>query len=229
MTKLILLLLPLLLLAFPAQGAEEMETPDSLKQLAENFVAQQVAGQPGARVTVGAVDSRLRLVRCPRPEAFLPAGSRLWGNATVGLRCGAPAPWTVYIPVTVNVMGATVVSVRPLAQGQVLSATDVTVQQQDLTQLSPGVMTDQAEAIGKTLTSSIPAGYPLRADMLRAKMVVFQGQAVKITAKGTGFTVSADGKAMGNAEEGQPVQVRAPSGQVVKGIARTGGVVEIPF
>jgi flagella basal body P-ring formation protein FlgA len=229
MTKFISLLLPLLLLATAAHGAEELETPASLKQLAENFVAQQTAGQPGAEVTVGAVDSRLRLPRCAQPEAFLPAGSRLWGNATVGLRCSVPVPWTVYIPVTVKVMGMAVVSARPLAQGQALSLADLSLQKQDLTQLPAGVITDQNEAIGKTLASSIPAGYPLRADMLRAKMVVFQGQAVKITAKGTGFSVSAEGKAMGNAEDGQPVQVRTPSGQIVKGIARAGGIVEIPF
>lgn len=229
MPKIIYLLLPLLFAATSARGAEDLETPSSLKQLAENFVTQQMAGQPGAEVTVGAVDSRLRLPRCAQPEAFLPAGSRLWGNATVGLRCSVPAPWTVYIPVTVRVMGMTVISARPLAQGQAISLADLSMQKQDLTQLPAGIITDQNDAIGKTLTSSIPAGYPLRTDMLRAKMVVFQGQAVKITAKGAGFTVSAEGKAMGNAEDGQPVQVRTPSGQIVKGIARAGGVVEIPF
>lgn len=223
------LILALLLLPFAAQSDEPLETPATLKKTVEDFLTRQLATQPGATFTLGGVDPRLRLPHCARSEAFLPAGSRLWGNTTVGVRCATPSPWTVYIPATVKVTAGAVVSARPLGQGQVLSAADLSVHNEDLTQLSPGVLTDPAEAIGKTLTSPVPAGYPLRADMLRAAMAIFQGQNVKLTAKGSGFTVYSEGKAMGNAAEGQPVQVRTPSGQVVKGIARSGGVVEIPF
>lgn len=224
-----LLLLVLLLLPFAAAAEEPVETPATLKKTVEDFLTRQLANQPGATFTLGGVDPRLRLPRCAQTEAFLPAGSRLWGNTTVGVRCEAPSAWTVYLPATVKVMAGAVVSTRPLSQGQVLSATDLTLRSQDLAQLPSGVLTDPADAVGKTLTSPVPAGYPLRADMLRSAMAVFQGQNVKLTAKGPGFTVYSEGKAMGNAAEGQPVQVRTPSGQVVKGIARSGGVVEIPF
>ncbi len=224
-----LLTLLALLLPFAAHGDEALETPSTLKKTVEAFLSAQLAGQPGAGFTVGGVDSRLRLPRCDRTEAFLPAGSRLWGNTTVGVRCEAPAAWSIYVPVTVKVMAGAVVSLRPLGQGQVISAADVALKSQDLTQLSPGVLTDPADAVGKTLAAPVPAGYPLRADMLKAPMAVFQGQNVRLTAKGPGFTVTSEGKAMGNAADGQPVQVRTPSGQVVKGVARSGGVVEIPF
>lgn len=229
MSRYALLILSLLLLPFAARGDETLETPATLKKTVEAFLSAQLAGQPGASFTLGGVDSRLRLPRCARAEAFMPTGSKLWGNTTVGVRCETPSAWTVYIPVTVKVMAAAVVSARPLSQGQVLSATDLTLQNQDMAQQPPGVLTDLADAVGKTLTSPVAAGYPLRADMLRAAAAIFQGQNVKLTAKGPGFTVYSQGKAMGNAAEGQPVQVRTPSGQVVKGIARSGGVVEIPF
>jgi flagella basal body P-ring formation protein FlgA len=50
---------------------------------------------------------------------------------------------------------------------------------------------------------------------------------VRITAKGPGFSVSSEGKALNNATEGQVVQVRTSSGQTVSGIARPSGIVEI--
>ena len=65
--------------------------------------------------------------------------------------------------------------------------------------------------------------------MLKIAPVVQQGQAVMVTSKGTGFSVSAEGLAMAKANEGQVVQVKVASGQVVTGIARNGGQVEVGF
>lgn len=76
---------------------------------------------------------------------------------------------------------------------------------------------------------SIAAGRPLRADMLRQPIVIQQNQTVKLVSRGAGFQVSNEGRALTNGLEGQIVQVRLASGQVVSGVARTGGIVEIGF
>jgi flagella basal body P-ring formation protein FlgA len=41
--------------------------------------------------------------------------------------------------------------------------------------------------------------------------------------------VSSEGRALNGATEGEPVRVRMPSGQVISGTARNGGVVEVDF
>jgi flagella basal body P-ring formation protein FlgA len=41
--------------------------------------------------------------------------------------------------------------------------------------------------------------------------------------------VSGEGKAIGNAGEGQVVQVRTASGAVISGTAKAGGMVEVAF
>ena len=53
------------------------------------------------------------------------------------------------------------------------------------------------------------------------------GQTVKLQSSGQGFRVSADGKSMTNAADGQIAQVRTSNGQTVSGVARAGGVVEM--
>lgn len=203
---------------------------EGLRSVAENFALRQAAELPGqTSVTVGAIDPRLRLPACPQPEAFLPAGSRLWGSTTIGVRCQAPSAWTVYIPVTVKVTAQVVIAAKPLSHGQTVGQADILMKTEDITQLPAGILTDPAQAIGKTVVGSVPSGYPLRTEALRPPLVVTQGQTVKLVVRGRGFSVSSEGKALANAAEGQAVAVRTPSGQVVSGTARAGGIVEISF
>jgi flagella basal body P-ring formation protein FlgA len=99
----------------------------------------------------------------------------------------------------------------------------------DIAAMPNGIITDMAQAIGRTPTVSLAAGTPLRLDTLRSKPVVQQNQAVRLVLNGNGFSVSSEGRAIGSAGEGQVVQVRTASGTVVSGTAKAGGMVEVAF
>jgi hypothetical protein len=73
----------------------------------------------------------------------------------------------------------------------------------------------------------LAANRPVAGSNLRLPPAVVQGQAVKVISRGPGFQVSNDGVALSTAGNGQGAQVRLATGQVVRGIARNGGVVEI--
>lgn len=194
------------------------------------FLQMQTVGYPG-KVTVqaGAIDPNLKLAQCQDVQVFLPAGSRPWGKTSVGIRCTTPSAWTIYAQATVNVVAQYLVAAVPLAQGRVVTAEDLLFQSGDLTQLPAGIFTDVAQAQGRIVNISMSAGTVLRQEMLKVSPVVQQGQTVMITSSGKGFRVSAEGKAMTKANEGQVVQVKVASGQVVSGIARPGGQVEVVF
>lgn len=230
MTRRLTLCFTTLLLAgvsAPLFGAERQEIPPILEAV-ENYVRGETAGFPGqVIVSLGAVDPRLNLPACQALELFIPAGGRLWGQATVGVRCNNQTPWTVYVPVGVKVMANVVYAAKPLAQGQPVAASDLALQKADLAQLPAGILTEQSQAVGKTLATSIASGQPLRRDMLRSPLVVLQGQSVKLLARGRGFNVSSEGKALAAAAAGQVAQVRTHSGQIINGIARPDGIVEV--
>lgn len=194
------------------------------------FLETQTIGYPGkVAVHAGAIDPNLRLAQCPDVQVFLPAGSRAWGKTSVGVRCSAPSAWTIYVQATVNVMAQYLVAATPLAQGTVVSSQDILFESGDLTQLPAGVFTDAAQAIGRTVSVSMTAGTVLRQEMLKVAPVVQRGQTVMVVSSGKGFTVSAEGLAMANANEGQIVQVKVSSGQVISGVARNGGQVDVGF
>jgi len=129
----------------------------------------------------------------------------------------------------VRVMGNYLVAAAPLGQGQVLSASDVIFEKGDLTQLPAGVFTEQSQALGRSVQISMTAGTVLRQEMLKVMPAIQQGQVVKVVSVGEGFSVSAEGLALGKANEGQVVQAKVASGKIVTGIARLNGQVEVAF
>lgn len=223
----------LLLYTYPATPAQEpgaRQPHAALRETVEQFLHTQAAGLPGnASIAIGAIDPRLNLPACASPQAFFPAGSRAWGKTTVGIRCSAPANWTIYVSATVRVQGDYIVAAAPLAQGQTVGPNDVSKTKGDLTTLPSGVITDASQAIGRTLSISIPAGAALRQDTLRAQQAIQQGQTVRVMSSGPGFRVSSEARALNNASEGQVAQARTASGQVVSGVARMGGVIEVTY
>jgi flagella basal body P-ring formation protein FlgA len=201
-----------------------------LKAKIAEFLETQTIGYPGkVNINVGAIDPNIKLAQCPDVQVFLPTGSRAWGKTSVGVRCSAPVNWAIYVQASVNVTAQYLVAAAPLAQGQVVTSQDLIFEKGDLTQLPPGIFTDISQAVGRSVSMSMNAGTVLRQEMLKITPIVLQGQNVKVTSVGNGFSVSAEGKAMAKANEGQLVQVKVASGQVITGIARNGGQVEVNF
>jgi flagella basal body P-ring formation protein FlgA len=210
------------------QGA--LQNATKTRQVAEQFLRAQASSLPGEiSVTIGAIDPHLQLPACDAPEAFLPSGARAWGKTTVGVRCTVPAQWTVYISATVRVMSDYLVTRVPMSQGKIIGINDITKLKGDLSTLPAGILTDPTQAIGRTVARSLSSGMPLRQDALRNPQAVQQGQTVRLVTTGPGFSISAEAKALTAANEGQMVQAKTPGGQIVNGIAKLGGVVEVAY
>lgn len=198
----------------------------ALRPLAESFVRHQLQGTPGRiRVNVGQPEGRLRLSACESLDAFAPPGARYWGNATVGVRCSAPSAWTLYLPVTVSVMGQVVVSARAIRKGEALSEEAVGLQEVDLTQLPAGGAGDTGAVIGRVAKGPIAGGTVVRMDSLKAHPVVLQGQVVRVAYAGAGFEVHSAGRALTSGGIGEDVEVRAQSGRLLRGVVRAQGWV----
>ncbi len=212
------------------QTPAPMQDQAAIRHAAEEFLQLQSAGQPGEiNISLGQIDNRLSLPACNDLTPFLPKGSKPWGKITMGVRCTAPSTWTIYISANVRVTGDYYVAASAISQGQAIIATDLRKVTGDLASLPTGVITDPSQAIGRTMSMSIASGTLLRMDNLRSTPVVQQGQSVRVTSRGTGFQVSTDALALNNAGEGQIVKARTASGQVLSGIAKAGGLVEVTY
>jgi flagellar basal body P-ring formation protein FlgA len=201
-----------------------------LKQKIEAFLLEQSAGYAGEiKVTAGNIDPNLKLAACFSPEVFLPPGSRAWGNTSVGIQCNAPQQWKIYAQANISIKAQYLVAAHPLSQGHIVTQQDLVFAEGDLTRLPAGVFTDANQIVGQTVRSPLMAGSVFRQNMLKQALAIQQGQTVLLTTAGVGFTINAEGKALKNASLGQVVPVKVNNGQVVSGVARADGKVEVSF
>ena len=193
---------------------------------ARGFLEQQVLPGGGeVEVVVGELDPRLSLAPCARYEPFVPAGAKLWGRSSLGVRCVDGANWTVFVPIEVRVWSTVQVAARPIARGRPIAADDVRIDRVDLTRIAGTVYGADESLDGNVAVRAIAAGEPLRRDLLRPPPIMAAGDPVKIVYDGHGFAISIDGKALAPAGDGQTVRVSTSAGRILTGVARTGHVV----
>jgi len=206
--------------------AGERQNHAQIKDIAFAYIQAQTLSLPGkVSIQMQDIDSRTSLAACVKLEAFMPSGSQLMGKSVIGVRCNEKPGWTIFVQANIRIAVDMLVANRPLAQNTVLSARDISLQQGEMTR--PDILTDPAQAIGKILKFGIGAGQVLRLDMMRAPYVVEQGKSTEVRIHNAIFSVSASGQALNAATEGQSVQVRMASGQVISGIATSDGSVDV--
>jgi flagella basal body P-ring formation protein FlgA len=196
---------------------------------------QQLAQQAGAglphgtrvEVEVGQIDPRLKLAACARITPYLPPGMRLWGRAQVGLRCTEGARWSVFLPVTVKVFAQAWTVNQPLAFGTVIKAEHLQLDEVDIAAEPSPVILQAPSAIGRPLARALKPGQALREADLKARQWFAAGDTVRIVSVGRGFSISAEGQALGPGLEGQPIKVRTEGGRVVTGRATAARQVEV--
>lgn len=229
MSKLARLAIFCSLLPLAAQTVAQQD-PASVKKAIDAWLKVQTQGLPGqVSWEIGGLDPGNQLAPCHQFDISRPAGARTWGRTHVVVRCLGEPGWRVYVPVQVRVKGDYLIAARPIAQGQTIGADDLGTQMGDLSELPPNILTDAALAVGKTAAAAIPAGRPLRADLIKSPLVIRQGQTVRIVSRGPGFAVANEGRAITNAREGELAQIRLGSGQVISGTARADGSVEVGY
>lgn len=205
-----------------------------LGPLTQRWLDDAVARNPPAglplrmEVSVGALDSRLRLAPCAKVEPYLPPGSRLWGQTRLGLRCveGATA-WNVFLPVTVKAFGPAWVLTGPVASGATLTAADAAPAEVDWAAESAPVMANPELWVGQVASRQLVAGQALRQGMVRAPNLFRAGAQVKVVAQGPGYAVTSAGQAMSAGAAGQIVRIRMDNGRIVSGTVNQGGTVDV--
>lgn len=214
-----------------ADPGAAVEPLDRILDTARAFVAEAVRSddQLETRIEVGQLDARLRLTRCERaPTAQFAPGARALGNSTVNVRCEAPAPWSIYVPVKIERYAEVVVAARALARQQPIGADDIRLERREISTLFSGYLDRPEAAIGLQPKRSLATGQVLTATLLVRRKLVERGQLVNILSSRPGLSVRMSGEALEDGAAGQRIRVRnRASKKIVEGYVESSGTVRI--
>lgn len=226
-----LLIALLALVALPVTAEEHaVQSHQSIRSAAEQHALAEVskfAATP--QVTVGSLDSRLKLAACDQTlETYDSPNGLNGGRGVVGVRCNGSKPWKIYVPVQVALMDSVVVSRRPVVRGQALRADDVMLSEVDISGLHKAYFTRIEDVIGLRSKRAITSGSTLHAGLLQRANLVKRGSQVEIVAITADLHVTMRGKALADGGRGDRIRVKnLNSGRVITGTVIESGVIEV--
>ena len=194
----------------------------------EQYLKMKFGNSSDSKVQVQVPEENLNLPECKKLDYSTPSSNAgVNGNIRISVKCFSPQPWTIYLTARVSQKKMYYVNKARLESGHIISENDLMAKKDFPENIPFNTVSDPQQIIGKAVISTIEAGTPMIGTGLKNEYIINFGQTVKIAVGGTGFRINAEGKAMNSAALGQNVQVKMASGQIISGIARSGGFVEV--
>jgi flagella basal body P-ring formation protein FlgA len=207
----------------------KFESIDKIKATARAFLSShsEIQDQASTTVSIGNIDARLTLPTCGAPlEAFLPSGAKVQGKTTIGVRCQAPRPWTLYVPAKVASFSQVLVTNSPLRRGHLVSAEDVSLQSRDSSSLNRAYLSDPEHVIGKVLKKNLARKALFTNAVLAEPHVIDKGQHIDLQAGSGGLQVSVTAIALSSGAVGEKIRVKnLSSSKIVEGTILASGAV----
>jgi flagellar basal body P-ring formation protein FlgA len=210
----------------------EISDPQDLAQL-EGLAKSEAALQfpkltERQRFLVGPIEAHMQFEKCSRPVRAFASPQHMKDRVTIELRCQDLKPWHLYVPVRIVGTSPVALAAHAIVAGTVIKATDLKVEEHDISELPMGFLDDPAIAVGLTASRPIAGGAYLTNQQLVAPKAVQRGQSVTLLADAGGISVRMAGRALSDGLINQRVRVQnLSSGKIVEGIARSAEVVEI--
>lgn len=158
---------------------------------------------------VSQLDPRLNLADCNIPietEAKQQSGAGF--RFSVKVSCTGQTPWSIYVPVDVEVYRQVVTTTSPLARGTALESHHLQLQEVPTGQLHGSYFTDKSALIGMELRRSLNANTTVLRNQISPPLMIKKGDAVMVMASAPGLTVKIPGIAMRDGRQGQQILVK---------------------
>ncbi len=158
--------------------------------------------------SVNTLDARLSMKDCPDDlEVELKSRNSI-GRVNIRVSCNEQNPWSLYVPVDVDLYRPIVTTITPVAKGEQLTRAELEMREMDISQLNGTYFTRMDEVIGMQAKRPIRADKPVIANYLEPPLLIKKGEQVQMTARSGGLVVKIAGVALMDGHKGQQISVR---------------------
>lgn len=220
-TKLLLALIASsMILAFSSSKiyADEYENKNHLESIVHDFVIQHVESKVDERVNVQihSLDANTQLSRCTSTidASFAKGNSPGQSNAVV-LQCHSEGGWSVYVPVSIQVLSKVVAANRLISPGEIITEHDLSYEEYDKNKLYDGFFKEMSDVVGLSVVRSVSTGTALTKRMVRQVAIIKRNQAVTLVLKTGAVEVDMIGIAKSDGYLNEVVKVMNPSSKKV--------------
>ena len=215
-----------------AANKNTYQNHESIRQAASDFARQlseRVSRPENITISVGTLDRRLRLAECDQPlEAFRSPNTKSHGRTTVGVRCDGEKSWKLYVSVNIKIIKPVVTLKQAVARNSILQASDLSLEEKDISGLHRGYYTQITEVVGKHVKNSLKSGLVVTPGHVKNPLAVKKGATVIILADAGGIQVNMKGKAMKSGALGDWIPVQnLSSKRKIEGRILRPGVIQV--
>ncbi|MFT0531534.1 flagellar basal body P-ring formation chaperone FlgA [Castellaniella hirudinis] len=203
-----------------------LQDPAVIVAEVQALLEDRAADYPGTAHIVVTPPRIVNQAACGQLDVHLAGSGGLKSRTSVGVRCLAPQPWSLYVQASVRITGAYYVARHALKRGTVIGPEDLDQREGDLLRQRRAI-TDPAQVLGWITTRYINTQGVIETNALRDPNAIQRGQSVRTVARGVGFVVSGEGQAMESGNPGTQIQVRTPNGQIISGTVVDAHTVQV--
>ncbi|MGC3874859.1 flagellar basal body P-ring formation chaperone FlgA [Halomonas sp. GXIMD04776] len=214
---------------FVANEALASDSERLLDQRVHAFLVEHTR-ELGRDVEINIHPGAARLGECRDPQPFLTnPEQRLYGRVSVGVRCDSKTSQTRYLQAEVSVLVDHVVTARDIEAGSRIGPADVKLVEGRLERLPRHALLDIDDALGLSAARPLRAGSLLQTHHLRRERLVTRGSKVTVLARGNGFSVRREAKALDHGSLGEAVRLSIEGGDHLRAIVTGRGRLEVAF
>jgi flagella basal body P-ring formation protein FlgA len=180
-------------------------------------------------IKVNQFDARLKLAPCGKEVSVsLPPMQRFNRRTSAKVRCEAPTPWAIQVPVSIRAYKIVAVASNQLLRGRRISPNDIALAEMDIEKLKYGYFTQPEPILGMQLKRNLTVNAPFTPKLLRLPIVIQRGEQVTISAQASTLSVKTNGVALGSGTVGDKIPIRnLKSQRVVEGKIISAGHVAV--
>ena len=157
---------------------------------------------------IGALDNRIIMPDCDSALAIELKDSNNVGRTNVRVSCQSTSPWSLYVPLTINLYRPVVTAAVPLSRGSNIGAHQLRLRKVNISTLNGSYFGDIAEVVGMQSKRSLRADAIVLASQLAPPLLVKRGDAVTLSASSGALVVKIAAIALRDGHAGEQITVR---------------------